>query len=84
MAKTELHRRRHGDEEVPRHVYTYVRSLGGALEPGTYYCYLKVSGKLAKGLSVRSRSQSLRNRRRLAQVDLHLVRDVLGKKRGTR
>ena len=35
--------------------YTYVRPLGGALEPGTYYCYLKVSGKLAKGLSVRVR-----------------------------
>lgn len=33
--------------------WTYVLTKGGVLTPGTWYCYLRVSGKLAKGLSVR-------------------------------
>jgi hypothetical protein len=33
--------------------WTYVLARGSTLEPGTYYCYLRVAGKTAKALSVR-------------------------------
>ena len=33
--------------------YTFVNARGSTLEPGTYYCYLKVAGRTAKALSVR-------------------------------
>jgi hypothetical protein len=35
--------------------WTYVLARGSELDPGTYYCYLRVSGKIAKALSVRVR-----------------------------
>lgn len=83
MAETELHRRRHGDEEVPRHVLHIRASLGRRL--GTRHVLLLPQGlRQARQGPLRPGPLAITptgNRRRLAQVDRHLVRDVLGEER---